>query len=153
METPSIEQKLLNDYQRDFPLEPRPYARIARDLGLSEQEVLDHLKVLADRDTYSRIGAVVRPNTIGASTLAAIRVPPQRLDAVAAFVSAQPEVNHNYEREHPINLWFVATAADGDAVTAVLARIEAETGLEVLDLPLERSFHIDLGFDLEKTKP
>jgi len=153
MQTPGIEQKLLNDYQRDFPLQPRPYARIARDLGLSEQEVLDHLKILADRGTYSRIGAVVRPNTIGASTLAAIRVPPQRLDAVAAFVSAQPEVNHNYEREHSINLWFVVAAADGDAVAGVLARIETETGLEVLDLPLERAFHIDLGFDLEKTQP
>ncbi|MBT7943465.1 MAG: Lrp/AsnC family transcriptional regulator [Alphaproteobacteria bacterium] len=153
METSVIEQKLLNDYQRDFPLEPRPYARIARDLGISEEQVRDHLKTLNDRGAMSRIGAVVRPNTIGASTLAAIRVPPDRLDEVAAFVSAQPEVNHNYEREHPINLWFVVAAADDIAVSDVLARIETETGLEVIDLPLERSFHIDLGFDLEKTQP
>ena len=148
-----IQQRLLNDYQRDFPLEPRPYARIARDLGISEEQVRDHLKTLNDRGAMSRIGAVVRPNTIGASTLAAIRVPPDRLDEVAAFVSAQPEVNHNYEREHPINLWFVVAAADDIAVSDVLARIETETGLEVIDLPLERSFHIDLGFDLEKTQP
>jgi len=152
MQTAIIEQKLLNDYQRDFPLEPRPYARIARDLGITEEQVLDHLKVLRDRGTTSRIGAVVRPNTIGASTLAAIRVPPQHLDDVAAFVSAQPEVNHNYQREHPINLWFVVAATDADAVSGVLARIETETGLDVLDLPLERSFHIDLGFDLEKSQ-
>ena len=128
METSVIEQKLLNDYQRDFPLEPRPYARIARDLGISEEQVRDHLKTLNDRGAMSRIGAVVRPNTIGASTLAAIRVPPDRLDEVAAFVSAQPEVNHNYEREHPINLWFVVAAADDIAASDVLARIETETG-------------------------
>ncbi len=146
----SIEQRLLNDYQRDFPLDPRPYARIAKDLGLSEDEVLQRLATLKEQGTYSRIGAVVRPNTIGASTLAAMQVPAPRLEEIAAFVSKQPEVNHNYEREHAINLWFVVAAADKDAVAGVLARIEAQTGLAVLDLPLERSFHIDLGFDLEK---
>ena len=152
MQPASPEQRLLNDYQRDFPLVPRPYARIARDLGLSEEQVLDHLKVLKDRATYSRIGAVVRPNTIGASTLAAMRVPPARLKEVADIVSLQPGVNHNYEREHAINLWFVVTAPDAAGVTDVLARIETETGLEVLDLPLVKSFHIDLGFDLEKVQ-
>jgi len=73
-------------------------------------------------------------------------VPPERLEAVAAFVSAQPEVTHNYERDHPINLWFVITAADRAAVAAALARIRRHCGLKVLDLPMVRAFHIDLGF-------
>lgn len=93
------ERRLLNETQRDFPLEPRPFAR---------------------------------------------------LDRVAARVSACPEVNHNYEREHPINLWFVAAAADAAAVARVLRELEAETGLTVLDLPLVTAYHIDLGFDLER---
>lgn len=77
-------------------------------------------------------------------------VPAARLDQVAARVSARPEVNHNYEREHPINLWFVAAAADTAAVARVLRELEAETGLAVLDLPLVTAYHIDLGFDLER---
>ena len=148
METSQLERRLLNDYQRDFPLESLPYARIAGELGIQEEEVLARLADLQADGTVSRIGAVIRPNTIGASTLAAMTVPAERLEAVAARISARPEVNHNYEREHELNLWFVVAAADTDAVRAVLDSIEAETGLPVIDLPLEAAYHIDLGFDL-----
>ena len=68
---------------------------------------------------------------------------------MAARVDAEPAVNHNYEREHEINLWFVVAAPDRAAVTAALARIARDSGLEVLDLPLERAYHIDLGFGLD----
>jgi DNA-binding Lrp family transcriptional regulator len=144
----ATERRLLNDYQRDFPLEPRPFARIAAELGVGEDEVLALLAELQARQAVSRVGAVVRPNTLGASTLAAMAVPAERLQDVAALVSARPEVNHNYEREHPINLWFVVTAADDAVVRGVLSDIEAETKLPVIDLPLLAAYHIDLGFDL-----
>ena len=143
-----VEMKLLDGFQRDFPLVPRPYQAIAEATGLSEGDVIDAYARLKAEGALGRIGAVVTPNAAGASTLAALAVPPGRLDEVAALVSAQPEVNHNYEREHAFNLWFVVTAADAGAVEAVLRRIEKMTGLDVLDLPLIRSYHIDLGFPL-----
>ena len=70
------------------------------------------------------------------------------MEEVAALVSAFPEVNHNYEREHAFNLWFVVTGENQTHVAAVLAALSDRTGLEVLDLPLEEAFHIDLGFPL-----
>ncbi len=142
------ELKLLDDYQRGFPLVPRPYQAIADATGMSEAEVIEIYARLKDKGALGRIGAVVTPNAAGASTLAALAVPPARLTEVAALVSAQPEVNHNYEREHAFNLWFVITAADAHAVGEVLRRIEKMTGLDALDLPLVRSYHIDLGFPL-----
>jgi hypothetical protein len=57
-------------------------------------------------------------------------------------------VNHNYEREHRLNLWFVVTAQDRARVDAALARIARMTGLPVLELPLVTEYRIDLGFDL-----
>ena len=51
----------------------------------------------------SRIGAVVRAGAVGAATLAAMKVPADRLEDVAEIVSAKIEVNHNYEREHEYN--------------------------------------------------
>ncbi|RJO68763.1 MAG: Lrp/AsnC family transcriptional regulator [Myxococcales bacterium] len=140
--------KLLDDYQRGFPLVPRPYLAIAEATGLGEAEVIAAYARLKEEGALSRIGAVVTPNAAGASTLAALAVPPERLAKVAAVVSAQPEVNHNYEREHAYNLWFVVTAADAGAVAEALRRIESLTGLAALDLPLVRSYHIDLGFPL-----
>jgi DNA-binding Lrp family transcriptional regulator len=146
-----LDHRLLNDYQRDFPLEPRPFARIARDLDATETEVVTRLRSLAESGKVGRVGAVVRPNTIGASTLAAMSVPADDLDRIAALVSACPEVNHCYAREHAINLWFVVTAADDTALRRVLGEIEAKAGLAVLDLPIVEPYHIDLGFKLPWT--
>ena len=144
----ALEQRLLNDYQRDFPLAPAPFATIAAELGVTEIEVLESYERLLQDGLISRVGAVLRPHRCGWSTLAAMAVPADRLEAVAEMVSAYPEVNHNYEREHRLNLWFVVTAPDHDAVSAVLADIEGRSGLEVLDLPLEEAFCLDLGFAL-----
>lgn len=144
-----LERHLLNDYQRGFPLSPTPFRDIAEDLGASETEVLENLRDLAERRVVSRLGPVFAPRRIGASTLAAMAVPPERLAEVADRVSALPEVNHNYEREHHYNLWFVLTAPDQRHLDQVLADIEESTGLPVMSLPLLEDFHIDLGFPLD----
>ena len=88
------------------------------------------------------------PQRAGASTLAALAVPEEQLESVARLVSAFTEVNHNYQRDHDWNLWFVVTAPDPQRVEQVLEEIESATGLAVLNLPLERAFYIDLGFPL-----
>lgn len=139
---------LLDRYQRHFPLCPRPYAEVAGHDGWDEGELLAALRAAAEAGVLSRIGAVFAPNTVAASTLAALAVPPDQLAAVAAQVSARREVSHNYQRSHAYNLWFVATAADRAALDALLADIAADSGLPVLDVPLEREYHIDLGFAL-----
>jgi len=147
--TDAVDFELLNRWQRDFPLESQPFARVAEQVGLDARGVLARYHALAQDGALSRIGAVFRPNTVGASTLAAMRVPPAALTRVAEQVSAQPEVNHNYERAHGLNLWFVATAADARALEQALARIEQVSGFAVLRLPLVEEYHIDLGFDLQ----
>ncbi|MGB8812269.1 MAG: Lrp/AsnC family transcriptional regulator [Paracoccaceae bacterium] len=143
-----INVRLLDEFQRDLPLIPRPFAEIGTVLGLSEAEVIYRLAGMQAAGSIARVGATVRPNTVGASTLAALAVPEDRIEAVAALVGQEPGVNHSYLREHDWNLWFVATAPDAAALAASLARIGARTGLKVLDLPLVQPFNIDLGFRL-----
>ncbi|MEW6132259.1 MAG: Lrp/AsnC family transcriptional regulator [Pseudomonadota bacterium] len=143
-----LEFHLLNDWQRDLPLVERPYAAIAEKLGCSEDEVIAGLSDLMARGHVSRIGAVFRPHVLGWSTLAAVSVPESRIEAVAQGIDAYPEVNHNYEREHAYNLWFVVTAPTGVRVAEVLAGIHRQTGCRPLDLPMLADYHIDLGFDL-----
>ncbi len=149
-ELSALERRLLNDFQHDFPLTPTPYADMARALGVSEDEVIAALARLKQAGAVSRVGAVLRPNTVGASTLAAMAVPPARLEEVAALVNGYVGVNHNYEREHELNLWFVATAPDAGRLQALLDDIAARTGIEVLAFPLVEDYHIDLGFELWK---
>ncbi len=147
--TTEFDRRLLNDFQHEFPLTPAPYADMARELGVTEDEVIARLRELKQAGTISRVGAVVRPNTIGVSTLAAMAVPPEELEPVAALVNGYAEVNHNYEREHRLNLWFVATAPDAARLQAVLDDIATRTGYEVLSFPLVEDYHIDLGFELK----
>ena len=144
-----MEKDLLDGFQRDFPLVPRPYKAIAERLGCDEGTVLDLLCQMIKTGLITRVGPVFAPHRAGASTLAAVAVPEDRLESVAALVSGYDEVNHNYAREHRINLWFVVCAPAAERVAEVLRDIAARTGLDVLDLPLEHAFHIDLGFPLQ----
>ena len=70
-----LERRILNDYQRDFPLDSSPYATIARQVGCDEEMVLRTINKLRVSGYISRVGAVFRANTIGVSTLAAMTVP------------------------------------------------------------------------------
>ena len=144
-----IQRRLIDAWQRDFPLLRDPYAHMAFELGVSELYLLGMIKQLIRENILSRVGAVVAPNTAGASVLAAIAAPAGRLEEVAAVVNAEPGVNHNYEREHRYNLWFVVTGRDRRAVDAAIARIQDAAGLDVLTLPLRTAYHIDLGFPLD----
>ena len=142
------EKRLLNEYQKGLPLSPTPFRDIAERLGTSEALVLKILTRLQDIGVISRVGPVFKPKRIGASTLAAMSVPDNDLQRVAELISRYSEVNHNYEREDRFNLWFVVTAATQEQLDAVLVEMEQRTGLKVLNLPLERQYHIDLGFPL-----
>lgn len=144
-----LEKRLLNEFQREFPLCSRPFAEIAQRLGSSEAQTIDALRSLSAGGTISRVGPIFRPHSIGTSTLAAMAVPTEQLDQVASIVSSYSEVNHNYEREHHYNLWFVATGSNETQLEHVLCDIEQRSGLPVLRLPMLDDYHIDLGFDLQ----
>lgn len=142
------DHRLLDEFQRDFPLVSQPFAVLGAALGLTETDVIARLTRLQATGTVARVGGTVRPDTAGASTLTALAVPEARIEAVAAIVSTEPGVNHSYLREDDWNLWFVATAPDAAGLHASLARIAAQTDLRVFSLPLLRAFNIDLGFRL-----
>lgn len=139
---------LINRYQRDFPLVQAPFAEIALAHGLTEQHVMQAYGQALASGALSRLGGVFHQLAGGASTLAAMAVPADRLQRVADLVSAEPGVNHNYEREHHFNLWFVVTAQSHDLLQQSLNRLELATSLPIMALPMVRPYRIDLAFDL-----
>lgn len=143
-----LELHLLNDFQRDFPLCAEPFAAIAARVGTTPAEVLATLRRFQANGTLSRVGPVFRPHSIGLSTLAALAVPAHELEVTATWINAFPEINHNYEREHHFNLWFVATTLDDNRLTMLLDAIRRQTGYPLLVLPMLEPYHIDLSFDL-----
>lgn len=143
-----LDMALLNDWQRDFPLQARPFEPIAARYGVPAVQVQHAYRRLQAQSAVSRIGGVFGVGAGGSAMLCAFAVPPPRLAEVVAAVNACPGVNHNYEREHGWNLWFVVTAPSVAERDACVSRLEAQTGLRALRLPMRRAFRIDLGFDL-----
>ena len=148
MQIDALSRRLIDRFQHGMPLCAEPYRVMADALACSEDEVLDCLKRLEHDGGLSRIGPVFEHSRAGASTLVALAVPEARLEQVAERINSFPEVNHNYLREHHYNLWFVVTGPDRDHIDALLAAIQAQTGLVPLDLPMQAAYRIDLGFPI-----
>jgi len=151
-----LQQDIINNSQKGFPLTSQPYKTIAEqlvhvDIDTNEQEVFDAIDDLNNQEVLSRVGPVFDHKKAGASTLAALAVPAKDLDKVAGIVNQFDQVNHNYGREHSYNLWFVVTASDMVALKSTIVNIELLTGLPVLVLPMEASYHIDLAFSINVT--
>ena len=91
-----LQQDIINQYQKGFPLCSRPYKALAEQLNSTEDIVLSEIQVLDENGFLSRIGAVFNHKKAGASTLAAIAVPESELDSVAEIVNQFEQVNHNY---------------------------------------------------------
>lgn len=128
-----------------FPLTDTPYADVARELGLTEEEVIARLQAMLEEGLLSRFGPLFQIERAGGQfVLAAMQVPPDRFDAVAAQVNTLPEVAHNYRREHRFNMWFVLACASPAEARAACDRIEAMTGLRVFAFPKENEFFVEL---------
>lgn len=140
-----LERRIVNELQGGFPLGERPYAEAAARLGTSEDELLARLAKLLRNGTLTRFGPLFDAERLGgAFSLCAMSVPAQDFERVAALVNAHPEVAHNYERAHSLNMWFVVATGRTASVAQVVSAIERETGYPVLDLPREAEYFVDL---------
>ena len=143
-----LERRIVSTLQRGFPLVARPYAAAARELGIDEATLLLKLKNLLEQGALTRFGPLFNADRLGgAFTLCAMSVPEAEFDRVCAIVNAYPEVAHNYEREHRLNMWFVLATAKPGQIAGVIERIETESGYPVLDFPkLDEYFvHLELA--------
>ncbi len=136
---------LIDHLHSGFPIADRPFAQIGAALGLPEEEVIERLRALLSAGVLTRLGPLYQIERAGGSyLLAALEVPAERFDAVAAQVNAHLEVAHNYRRGHRLNMWFVVAADSQEGVAQCLRAIEAETGLRVHSFPKEREFRVEL---------
>lgn len=143
------DRQLIDRYQRDLPVSERPYEDMARELGLTEEEVIERLSALQEQQVLSRVGPVFEHSQAGASLLAAVAAPDEQMDLVAARINRASGINHNYAREHTYNLWFVMTAPNDDILEERLDELEHHLNLPMLRLPMVEGYHIDLGFDID----
>jgi DNA-binding Lrp family transcriptional regulator len=139
------DKELINALHGGVPIEERPYAAIAERLAMTEEDVIRRLQTLLADRTLTRFGPLYDAAKLGgAFTLAALSVPEDRFDEAAEVVNSFPEVAHNYAREHALNMWFVVGAERPERIAEVLSQIKERTGLEVLNMPKEEEYFLEL---------
>lgn len=143
----ALDRRIVALLQDGIAVEAEPFRAPAARLGIEEDALLDRLRALLACGTLSRFGPMYNADRLGGvNLLAAMAVPAHRLDEVATKVNAHPEVAHNYERAHRLNLWFVLASDRPERIAAVIGAIEAETGIEVLRMPKLEEYFIGLRF-------
>jgi DNA-binding Lrp family transcriptional regulator len=142
-----LDRRLINRLQLGLPLVRQPWKVLAEELESSSDELLDRLHLLLEDGVLTRFGPMFDIERLGgAFTLAALTVPEERFEDVAEQLQALPEVAHNYRREHPWNMWFVLGCATQQRLSDTLHHIETLTGLPLLNLPKEETYHVGLYF-------
>lgn len=140
-----IDRRLINAFQGGFPICERPFQVAAEILGLDETTLIARVEALLKAGMLSRFGPLFNADRMGGvNILAAMSVPAADFDNIAEFVNRQPEIAHNYRREHALSLWFVGAAETPEKVESAFARIESASGLPVYRFPKEREFFVEL---------
>lgn len=143
----ATDRAIINSLQGGFPICERPYQAAAEQLGIGEEELLARLKHLLDDRILTRFGPMYQIERMGgAFSLAAMHVPEADFERVAAIVNAMPEVAHNYQRQHSLNMWFVLATETPDGIASAIAKIEAATGNRVINVPKEREYFVGARF-------
>jgi len=141
----SVDARLVNCLQEGLPVCPRPFDDVAASLGLSVDKLLSRVQRLLDERVLTRFGPMFNAENLGgALSLCAMQVPQDRYDKIADLVNAFPEVAHNYERDHLLNMWFVIATERPEQAGTVLAEIEQVTGCRVYDMPKQEEFYVGL---------
>lgn len=146
----NTDKAILNRIQSDFPVAKRPYLEIAKELNLSEDEVIQRVSSLKSQGIIRRIGGNFVPGKLGfVSTLCAGKVPEDQIDRFAQVVNSYPGVTHNYIRGNSYNIWFTFIAPSMDAISQCLSEISEKTGIsDIISLPATKVFKIRAHFDL-----
>ena len=148
-----LDKRLLNLMQGSFPLEPRPYASVARAAEVTEDEVMRRVQELLDDRIIRQVTPIFDTRALGySSMLVAAKVDPENPHRAAGVINEHPGVSHNYLRNHEFNLWFtIATEPDSKlGLQGTLEVLAAEAGAEsVRQLPTLKMFKIRMDLEME----
>jgi DNA-binding Lrp family transcriptional regulator len=140
-----IDRAIINTLQGELAVCERPFEEAAQRLGLDEATLLQRLQAMLDSGLLTRVGPLYQIEKMGgAFTLAALHADTDAFDQVAQVVNALPEVAHNYQRDHALNMWFVLATETPEQIAQVIDKIEQSSGCQVFNFPKSREFFVEL---------
>ena len=147
-----VDRKILNIIQTRFPLVEMPFAEIGDEVELPEEEVIERIGELKGKNVVRQISAIFDTRRLGyKTTLVAMRLPADELDAAAQIINVHPGVSHNYARNGHFNLWFTVAVPPYEDLAETVEDMASRTGAESYRLmPTIKFFKIGVNFDMVK---
>ncbi|MBU6392350.1 MAG: AsnC family transcriptional regulator [Planctomycetota bacterium] len=148
------DRKILHRLQSNLPLVSRPFLELSKELGIDEETIIERIRFMIDKKFVRRLAPIINTQAMGReATLAAIKVPEDRIDEVGAIINEYSGVSHNYLRKGknkhiPYNMWFTMSAKDDEELKSRLKEIEERTGLTVRSMPTTKKFKIGVRFKI-----
>ena len=144
-----LQKKLCTLLQQGLPIYERSFDKVAADLGVSTDQVLDEIRRLKKEGIIKRFRAIINHRALGkAGTLVTAHVPEDKLNDVAESVNALPGVSHNYLRDHFYNLWFTLQAQNNSEIEQILMDLHERFSIQFHNLPVVRTFKLNVRFDI-----
>jgi DNA-binding Lrp family transcriptional regulator len=145
-----FQKRLCNRLQKGLPITAQPYARIAGEIGCTEEQVLEETRRLKEAGILRRIATILDHRALGMhSTLVAAHVPDDAMANVTECVNQLAGVSHSYLRRHHFNLWFTLQDRTLEGIDATLADLHARCAIAFHSLPVVTMFKLDVFFDAD----
>ena len=102
-----IDRRIVLATQSGLPLEPQPYHAVARQVGVSPEEVMARMRRMLETGMIRRIGAVPNHYALGykANGMTVWDVPDEKVDELGERVGALDFVSHCYHRPRHLPDW------------------------------------------------
>jgi DNA-binding Lrp family transcriptional regulator len=146
------ERDLLIEVQR-LPLTERPFAEIARRLGIEEDRVMVMCNDLLDRGVIRRFGPSIAHRKLGfaGNPMTVLKVPEEDLDNVGSEISSEPDVTHCYARSGwDYNLFFMIHARTREEGMNRAREIVSTTGIQDYRIMFSVNEFKKIPFELPK---
>jgi DNA-binding Lrp family transcriptional regulator len=139
-----IDRRIVLATQSGLPLEAQPYHAVARQVGISPEEVMTRMQHMLGTGVIRRIGVVPNHYALGykANGMTVWDVPDERVDDLGEKVGALEFVSHCYQRprhmpDWPYNFFAMVHGHDRGEVEEQVSRIAtligtADRGHEIL---------------------
>jgi DNA-binding Lrp family transcriptional regulator len=139
-----VDRQIIRATQSGLPLEAQPYHAVARQVGVSPEEVMARMRRMLESGMIRRIGAVPNHYALGykANGMTVWDVPDERVDELGERVGALDFVSHCYQRprylpEWPYNFFAMVHGHDKLEVEAQVRQIaellgDADRGHDIL---------------------
>ena len=136
IELSELDVAVIRALQGDMAVVEEPYAPAARELGITQEALLEHLESMRERKALRRVAAILFHRRAGysANGMGVWRVPEERILELGPLMASFRGISHCYQRptyeDWPYSVFTMAHGRSKEECDTILDSIEEATGID-----------------------